>query len=59
LDLNLVGILVSVAAPLAQAGVAILPIGTYETDYLLVRNEYLETAIRALQSTNLDVVEDV
>jgi hypothetical protein len=58
-DLNLVGILVSVAAPLAQAGVAILPIGTYETDYILVRNEQLDTAIRALQSTNLDVVEDV
>ena len=59
LDLNLVGILVSVAAPLAQAGVAILPIGTYETDYILVRNEHLDTAVRALQSTNLDVVEDV
>lgn len=59
LDLNLVGILVSVAAPLAQAGVAILPVGAYETDYILIRNEQLDTAIKALQSTNLDVVEDV
>lgn len=59
LDLNLVGILVSVAAPLAQAGIAILPVGSYETDYILVRNEQLDTAIRALKSTSLDVVEDV
>jgi uncharacterized protein len=56
-DLNLVGLLVSVAAPLAQAGVSILPIGTYDTDYVLVRQTQLEAAIRALTFIGIEVQE--
>ncbi|HEY0789434.1 MAG TPA: ACT domain-containing protein [Chthoniobacterales bacterium] len=48
-DLDLVGLLVSVAGPLAQAGIGILPVGTYETDYVLVRQDQLDAAIRALR----------
>ena len=55
--LNLVGLLVSVAAPLAQAGVSILPIGTYDTDYVLVRQTQLEAAIRALRFIGIEVQE--
>ena len=58
-DLNLVGLLVSVAAPLAQAGVSILPIGTYDTDYVLVRQTQLEAAIRALSFIGIEVQDAV
>jgi hypothetical protein len=54
-DLNLVGLLVSVAAPLAQAGVSILPVGTYDTDYVLVRQTQLEAAVRALRFIGIEV----
>jgi hypothetical protein len=47
-DLKLVGILVGVAAPLAAAGVSVFPIATYDTDYLLVQQDRLATALDAL-----------
>lgn len=43
-DLALTGILVSVAAPLAEAGVGVFAIATYDTDYVLVRESQLELA---------------
>ncbi len=55
LDLELVGILVSIAVPLAQAGVAIVPLGTFDTDYILVQGDRLGTAVEALRATGLEV----
>jgi len=43
-----VGVLLSLAAPLAEAGVSVFVISTYETDYVLVRDGQLEAAISAL-----------
>jgi hypothetical protein len=57
LDLDLVGILVSVAVPLAQAGVGILPVGTFDTDYILVRDRQLLQALRALRATGFEIQE--
>jgi len=48
LDYALTGIMASIAEPLADAGVPIFPIATYDTDYILVKETHLETAIRAL-----------
>ncbi len=50
LDLSLVGILASLAEPLAQAGVAVFAVSVYDTDYLLVRETALETAVGALEA---------
>ncbi|NNJ10448.1 ACT domain-containing protein [Chloroflexales bacterium ZM16-3] len=50
LDFSLVGVLASLAAPLAEAGVSIFAVSTYDTDYLLVRAADLETAVIALRS---------
>jgi hypothetical protein len=57
LDLDLVGILVSVAVPLAHAGVGILPVGTFDTDYVLVRDSQLGEALKALKTTGFNVLE--
>ncbi len=43
------GVLASVLEPLARAAVSIFAISTYDTDYVLVRSERLEDALRALQ----------
>lgn len=48
LDWALTGIVASLAEPLANAGVAIFPIATHDTDYLLIREPQLEHAIQAL-----------
>ena len=55
--MDLVGILVSVAVPLAQSNIGILPIATYETDYVLVRDLQLVDAVKALRFAGFDVVE--
>ena len=53
---ELVGVLVSLAAPLADAGIPILAIGTYDTDYVLVRDATLERAVSALRDAGHDIV---
>jgi uncharacterized protein len=57
LDLDLVGILVSVAVPLAHAGIGILPVGTFDTDYILVRDRQLGEALKALRTTGFNISE--
>jgi hypothetical protein len=48
LDFGLTGVLASVAGPLAEAGVSIFAISTFNTDYMLVKEERLEKAVAAL-----------
>jgi hypothetical protein len=48
-DLDLPGVHVSLAIPLAQAGISILSIATYETDHLLIKEEDLADAIKVLE----------
>lgn len=50
LDFSLVGILAELARVLAEAGVSIFALSTFDTDYLLVRSEKLQTALSALRS---------
>lgn len=47
-DFGATGILASLAAPLAKAGISIFAVSTYETDYLLVRHGQLEQAVAVL-----------
>ena len=56
-DLSLVGVLHSVTAPLASAGVAMFTIATHDTDYVLVRR--FDEAVSALRAAGHDVTGDV
>ena len=47
---ELVGVLASMATPLADASVPIVAIGTFDTDYLLVRAVDLDRAMTALRA---------
>ena len=54
-DFELTGVLASVAAPLARCEVGILAIATYDTDYVLVKEEQLDPAIAALRERGHEV----
>jgi hypothetical protein len=49
LPLNLIGILAAIADPLAQAGLSIFAISTFDTDYVLVKGRDLEAAVAVLE----------
>lgn len=48
LDFNQIGIIANLAVPLAEAGLSIAPIASFDTDYLLVREADLMKAMKAL-----------
>ena len=48
LDFSQTGILASLAAPLAEAKISIFAVSTFNTDYILVKNNNLEKAIKTL-----------
>lgn len=50
LGFSLVGILVSLLSPLADMGISIFVISTYDTDFLFVKSRDLELAIHTLSS---------
>lgn len=50
LDFSLTGVLASLANPLAEAKISIFAISTFDTDYILVKNEKLEEAIKVLSA---------
>ena len=53
-----VGILSSFAVPLAQAGVGIFAISTFDTDYILVKESQRELSIRVLGSAGHSIAMD-
>lgn len=55
LDFALTGILASLALPLAEAGISIFAVSTYDTDYVLVRAARVEQAAAVLQNSGFDV----
>ena len=48
LDFSLTGILAGIAAALAEEGIAIFAVSTYNTDYVLVKEKEFSRALRAL-----------
>jgi hypothetical protein len=56
LDFALTGVAAALTAPLAEAQV--LPIATYDTDYLFVREETMSRAVAALEAAGHRVGTD-
>ena len=50
LDFSLTGVLSALLAPLAEAGVSVFALSTFDTDYLLVRAAQLDLAIETLSA---------
>ncbi len=56
LDFSLIGILSKLSGVLAEAGVGIFAVSTYNTDYILVKAEQLDRALSALEAAGYTVV---
>jgi uncharacterized protein len=56
LDFSLTGVLASITVPLAAAKVSIFAISTYDTDYVLVREDSLDAAITCLRTAGHEVL---
>lgn len=54
---ELVGILSATLVPLAQAGIAIFALSTYDTDYVLVKQARLAEAVDALRAAGHTVLD--
>lgn len=50
LDFSLIGILAKISSVLAQNGIGIFVISTYNTDYILIKKENLDNAVKALSA---------
>ncbi len=48
LDFSVTGILASLAKPLAEAQVSIFTVSTFDTDYILVKEDKLDKAVKIL-----------
>ena len=48
LDFSLTGILSSLTIPLAQAGISVLALSTFDTDYLQVKEAHVDRAVQKL-----------
>ncbi|MGI6152690.1 MAG: ACT domain-containing protein [Christensenellaceae bacterium] len=56
LDFSLIGILSKIAAILADGGIGIFVVSTYNTDYILVKEDKLAEAARLLEENGYSIV---
>lgn len=56
IPLSVVGVLASLAAPLAEAGISAFAVSTFDTDYLLVKDKDLKAALESLRAAGQLVV---
>ena len=56
LDFSQVGILAAVASPLADAGIPVFAISTFNTDYLMVKARAFDRAVSALRAAGHEVI---
>lgn len=57
LDFSLIGILARVADCLANAQVPLFAVSTYNTDYILFREQHTSAALNALKAAGYDILE--
>ena len=56
LDFSLIGILSKLSSILAEEGIGIFAVSTYNTDYILVKEENYDRALSVLSSVGYEVV---
>ncbi|MEA4849703.1 MAG: ACT domain-containing protein [Clostridiaceae bacterium] len=56
LDFSLIGILSSISTILAQRGISIFAVSTYDTDYILVKDKDIDTAIAVLSKEGYEIL---
>lgn len=56
LEFSLIGILSKIAAILADNNISIFVVSTYNTDYLLIKKENYEKAIKTLENADYKII---
>jgi hypothetical protein len=56
LDFSLIGILASISTLLAENKISIFVISTFDTDYILVKNDKIEAAVSILAANNYEIL---
>lgn len=56
MDFSMVGVVASLVTPLAEAGISVFVISTFDTDYLLVKENDLGLALKALRAAGQTVI---
>jgi len=54
LDFSLTGVLAGLTTALANAGISVFALSTYDTDYMLVKTASLARAVQTLQAAGYD-----
>lgn len=57
LDFSLIGILAKIATVLADNGISIFAVSTYNTDYVMIKKENYQKALDILQTTGYKIVD--
>lgn len=57
LDFSMTGVLASLLDPLAEAGISVFAVSTYDTDYVLVKEDQLDPAVDELGSYGHEIVK--
>lgn len=56
LEFSLTGILASIAGALADQKIPLFAVSTFDTDYILVKEEHWQNAVLALEATGYDFI---
>ncbi|MBS5925464.1 MAG: ACT domain-containing protein [Clostridium sp.] len=56
LDFSLIGILSKISGILAKEKISIFVVSTFDTDYILVKEESLENSIKVLSDNNINII---
>lgn len=57
LDFSLIGILAKIASVLADNGISIFAVSTYNTDYVMVKKENFQDALEVLAEAGYEIVD--
>jgi hypothetical protein len=57
LDFSMIGVLAVLSRVLAEAGISIFAISTYDTDYLFVKEDSLSQAVLILEKEGMSVIQ--
>jgi len=55
MDFSMIGVVASLVTPLAEAGISVFVVSTFDTDYMLVRETDLEKVLAALRGAGHEV----
>ena len=57
MDFSLIGILAKIAVVLADNGISIFAVSTYNTDYVLIKKENYQKGLEVLQAAGYKIID--